>query len=216
MAQLKKQMIGVISALILIFAAILGFEIIGQIYCGTFGKNAKEAFVLATEKHFGKIAVVFLISTVVLCVLGLFRPGLTKILYIMWGVIVCVDCFVISMHTGSQSVFYDCAIEVELSAIQATRLFMFVYGAAFPILHLVLCLYSCGDSLKKNLINQGITVLFFLFLFPILLTVVWFANCPTSLGCTIAACLSVIITAVLAFLIGLCGRYISCSKNSSL
>ena len=29
--QLKKQMIGVISALILIFAAILGFEIIGQI-----------------------------------------------------------------------------------------------------------------------------------------------------------------------------------------
>jgi hypothetical protein len=31
MAQLKKQMIGVISALILIFAAILGFEIIGQI-----------------------------------------------------------------------------------------------------------------------------------------------------------------------------------------
>lgn len=199
MAQLKKQMIGVISALILIFAAVLGFEIIGRLYYGGLGEASKEAFALATEKYFGNITVVFLVSTIVLCILGLFRSGLIKKLYIIWGVTVCVNCFVISMRTGIQSVFYDCANEAVYLAIQAARFFMFVYGAAFPILHLVLFLHSCGDSLKKNLIKQGITLLSFLFLFSILLTVVWFANYRMALGCTIAACLSVIITAVLAF-----------------
>lgn len=193
MKQLKNQIIGVVCATVLTLIAIFAFKMITQFYSAGFGEFAKESTQLAIEKHFGKYIAVLLISTIVLCAMGFAPTKLIKPLYAIWGILICGICFAVCMRTGKY-VFFDGTPEIKALAVPAARLFAFVFGVAFPLLHLILCIQACGNSLKSNTINQVITMLIFLILFWILTYIVGIIVSGIYQEITIATCLSAIIT----------------------
>ncbi len=192
MNQFKKQIVGVVSAMVLTVIAILGFKLIAFFYSSGFGKIAKEVTQLAISKHFAKIVIVLIISTIVLCAAGFAKTKLIKPLYIIWGILICVVCFSVCMRTGKY-LFIDDTPEIKAMAVSATRLFVFVFGLAFPLLHLILSIQACGDSLKDNVINQVITMVLFLLLFAILTFIIGVLTIGLHQGITIAACLSSVV-----------------------
>ena len=193
MAQFKKQIIGIVCATLLTIVAVFAFGFIAQSYSAGFGEFAKQSTQLAIEKHLGKYIAVLLISTIVLCAMGFAKTKLIKPLYVIWGILICGVCFVVCMHTGKY-VFFDGTPEIKALAVPAVRLFAFVFGVVFPLLHLILCIQACGNSLKDNTINQIITMLIFLILFWILTYIVGIIVSGIYQEMTIAACLSAIIT----------------------
>ena len=193
MKQFKNQIIGVVCATALTLIAIFAFRIIAQFYSAGFGEFAKESTQLAIEKHLGKYIAVLLISTIVLCAMGFAKTKLIKPLYMIWGILICGVCLAVCMNTGKY-VFFDGTPEIKALAVPAVRLFAFVFGIAFPLLHLVLCIQACGNSLKDNTINQVITMLIFLILFWILTYIVGIIVSGIYQEMAIAACLSAIIT----------------------
>ena len=193
MAQFKKQIIGIVCATLLTVVTVFVFGIIAQSYSAGFGELVKQNTQLAIEKHFREYIAVLLISTIVLCAMGFTKTKLIKPLYVIWGILICGICFVICMHTGKY-MFFDGTSEIEALVVQATRLFAFIFGIVFPLLHLVLCIQACGNSLKSNTINQVITILIFLIFFWILIYIVGIIVSGIYQEMTIAACLSAIIT----------------------
>lgn len=193
MAQFKKQIIGVVCATLLTIAAVFAFGVIAQSYSAGFGEFAKQSTQLAIEKHFGKYIAVLLISTIVLCAMGFAKTKLIKPLYVIWGILICGVCFVVCMHTGKY-LFFDGTPEIKALAVPATRLFAFVFGITFPLLHLILCIQACGNSLKDNAVNQVITMLIFLILFGVLTYIVGSISSSIYQEITIAVCLSAVIT----------------------
>lgn len=193
MAQFKKQIIGIVCATLLTIVAVFAFGVIAQSYLAGFGEFAKQSTQLAIEKHFGKYIAVLLISTIVLCAMGFAKTKLIKPLYMIWGILICGVCLAVCMNTGKY-VFFDGTPEIKALAVPAVRLFAFVFGIAFPLLHLVLCIQACGNSLKDNTINQVITMLIFLILFWILTYIVGIIVSGIYQEMAIAACLSAIIT----------------------
>ena len=193
MKQLKNQIIGVVCATVLTLIAIFAFKMITQFYSAGFGEFAKVSTQLAIEKHFGKYFAVLLISTIVLCAMAFAPTKLIKPLYVIWGILICGICFAICMRTGKY-LFFDGTPEIKALAVPATRLFAFVFGIAFPLFHLTLCIQVCGNSLKDNVVNQVITMLIFLILFWILTYIVGIIVSGIYQEIMIAACLSAIIT----------------------
>lgn len=193
MKQLKNQIIGVVCATVLTLIAIFAFKMITQFYSAGFGEFAKESTQLAIEKHFGKYIAVLLISTIVLCAMSFAPTKLIKPLYVIWGILICAICFVVCMRTGKY-LFFDGTPEIKALAVPATRFFAFVYGIAFPLLHLILCIQACGNSIKENAINQVITMLIFLILFGVLTYIIGILVSGIYQEITIAACLSAVIT----------------------
>jgi len=167
MNQFKKQIVGVVSATVLTVIAILGFKLIAFFYSSGFGEFAKGVTQLAISKHFAKIVIALIISTIILCAAGFAKTKLIKPLYVICGILVCLICFAICMRTGKY-LFFDDSPEIKAMAVSATRLFVFVFCLAFPLLHLILSIQACGDSLKDNIINQVITMAIFPLLFAIL------------------------------------------------
>lgn len=193
MTQFKKQIIGVVCATLLTIVAVFTFVIIAQSYSAGFGEFAKQSTQLAIEKHFRKYVAILLISTIVLCAMGFAPTKLIKALYVIWGILICAVCFVVCMRTGKY-LFFDGTPEIKALAVPATRFFSFVYGIAFPLLHLILCIQACGNLLKDNLINQVITMLIFLILFGVFTYIIGIVISRIYLEMTIAACLSAAIT----------------------
>lgn len=212
MNQGKKQIIGVICATVLTVIAMFGFKLIASSYAGRFGEFAKEAAQLAISKHFDKVVTVLLISTIALCVMGFTKPKLIKPLYVIWGILICAVCFAVCMRTAKYPIF-DGAPEVQALAVSGTRFFVYALGITFPMLHLILCVESCGNSLKDNLINQGITALIFLLLFLIFTQIVSIIINEVYQGITVAACLAAVITIFPALNMGNIRQQINIHKH---
>ena len=193
MTQFKKQIIGVVCATLLTIVAVFTFVIIAQSYSAGFGEFAKQSTQLAIEKHFRKYVAILLISTIVLCAMGFAPTKLIKALYVIWGILICAICFAVYMRTGKY-LFFDGTPEIKALAVPATRYFAFVYGIAFPLFHLILCIQACGNSLKENAINQVIIMLIFLILFGVLTYIIGIIVSGIYQEITIAACLSAVIT----------------------
>ena len=193
MAQFKKQIIGVVCATLLTITAVFAFGVIAQSYSAGFGEFAKQSTQLAIEKHFGKYIAVLQISTIVLCAMGFAKTKLIKPLYMIWCILICGVCLAVCMNTGKY-VFFDGMPEIKALAVPAVRLFAFVFGVAFPLLHLILCIQACGNSIKENAINQAITMLIFLILFGVLTYIIGIIASGIYQEITIASCLSAVIT----------------------
>lgn len=116
------------------------------------------------------------------------------------------------MRTAKYPIF-DGTPEVQALAVSGTRFFVYALGITFPVLHLILCIESCGDSLKDNLINQGITALIFLLLFLIFTRIVSIIINEVYQGITVAACLAAVITIFPALNIGNIRQQINSHKH---
>lgn len=189
--QIKKQLINVLTATVFTFLSMLLFKVVASSMIAGYGDFAKEAFAMASSKLFSKVIILIIVSAIVYAVLSFTKAKYTKLLYIIWGIVTGIICFAVCAKTN---IYYDGAAEIKAMATVAIRTHYFVYGIAFPLFQLLMCILACGKSLKANIVNQAISTVCFLLLFWIFSLVTLYLLSLLYLGIAIAACMAVIIT----------------------
>ncbi len=189
--QIKKQLINVLTATLFTFLSMILFKVVALPMIAGYGDFAKEAFVLASSKLFSKIIILIIVSAIVYAVLSFTKAKYTKLLYTIWGIATVVICLAVCTTTN---IYYDGAIEIKTMLTVAIRTLYFVYGIAFPLVQLLMCILACGENLKANIVNQAISIICFLLLFWIFSLVTLYLLSLLYLGTAIAACVAIIIT----------------------